>query len=413
MHNKIFLNPDSEAKHRGGLLGTYFDLFVRWMQEHGYSWSKIRFHVQCVTHFGKYLEQSSVRSIHELEGVRGQDLFAEYEQYWKTEGYRRRNCGLQHYRQSLEEAGVLKTQPSDFFFRFHQTKRYVEFLKNIRGLNNHTIHRHIFWVEKLLEFLGVEEKTSLLPAFGIADIDKFIEQKELRLKRPTQAEIASVFRCFLRFLYQTGKLTIDLSPLVTRPRRYKLESLPRVLNWSEVQKILSSVNRSSTAGSRDYAILVLLATYGLRAGEVARLRLEDINWRKETIHIAPGKTGKTLWLPLTPQAGKVILGYLKHGRPPSKYREVFLRARAPRTSITRYGITCIVRRYIQLADLDPPRRGAHLLRHSFATQLIRGGASLKEIGDLLGHRDPESTHIYTKTATEHLREVAIDVPEVK
>ena len=413
MHNKIFLDPDSEAKHRSGLLGAYFDCFVGWMQEHGYSWGGMRFHIQCVTHFGTYLEKRGIGSIHELEGIRGQKLLDEYEHYWKNKGYHQRNRGLQHYRQALEKAGVLKAQQANFFLQFRQIKQYVEFLKNTRGLHNGTIRRHIFWVQRLLEFLGAKKKGGSLPAFGIADIDKFIEQKELRLKRPTQAEIASVFRCFLRFLYLSGKLASDLSVFITRPRRYKLESLPRVLNWDEIQKILKTVNRSTKMGSRNYAILFLLATYGLRAGEVAGLKLEHIDWKKEVIHITPRKAGKALWLPLIPQAGKAILKYLKHGRPRSKYREVFLRARAPRTLITSSCITCIVRRHIELAGLDPPQRGPHLIRHSFATRLIQRGASLKQIGDLLGHRDPESTHIYTKTATEHLREVALESPEVK
>lgn len=186
-----------------------------------------------------------------------------------------------------------------------------------------------------------------------------------------------------------------------------------MLTWSEVQKILDSVDRSVKTGLQHYAVLILLATYGLRAGEVTHLKLEDINWREDTIHIPSRKMGKDLWLPLTPQVGKAILEYLKHGRPPSKYHNVFLLTRAPWTPLDRNNIAYVVNRHIQLAGLKPPRHGAHLLRHSFATHLIRAGVPLKHIGDMLGHRNPESTHIYTKTATEQLRQVALEVPEVR
>ena len=174
----------------------------------------------------------------------------------------------------------------------------------------------------------------------------------------------------------------------------------------------TSVDLSTKAGPQHYAILQLLTTYGLRAGEIAQLRLDNIDWRKETIHIAPGKTGKDLWLPLTAGVGKAILRYLKDRRPPSKYREIFLLTCAPWTPLKSGNIGYVVNRHIKLAGLNLPRGGPHLLRHSFATRLVRAGASLKEIGDLLGHRDPESTHTYTKTATERLREVALEMPEI-
>lgn len=189
--------------------------------------------------------------------------------------------------------------------------------------------------------------------------------------------------------------------------------MPRVLDWDEVQKIVNSVHRSTRNGPQYYAILVLLTTYGLRAGEVAQLKLEDIDWRRKAIHIVPRKSGKDLYLPLTHGVAQAILDYLRHRRFPSKYRQVFLLTRAPWRSLTRQNIAYVVNRHIELAGLESPRGGSHLLRHSFATHLIRKGASLKQIGDLLGHRTLESTHIYTKTATEHLREVALEVPEVK
>ena len=311
----------------------------------------------------------------------------------------------------LEEAGVLRNSDSSNSSLFYETQRYIDFLESQRGLCEGSIGNHTRWAEKFLEFLGCQKGISSLPTFEISDVDRFVEQEAVLLRRASQQTLTRVLRSFLRFLYQSGKLTSDLSYLVTNPRHYKLETLPRVLDWDEVQKVLGSVDRSTKTGRQHYAILALLTAYGLRAGEVARLKLEDIDWRKETIYIAPGKTGQDLRLPLIPQVGKAILAYLKRGRPSSKYREIFLLTKAPWTPFDRHNISYVVDRHIQLAGLSPSRRGSHLLRHSFATNLIRKGVRLKEIGDILGHRNSESTHLYTKTAVENLREVALEVPE--
>lgn len=413
MTSKIFPTAAVEAKHRNGLLGTHFDCFINWMNRHGYSRHSMRFNTQCVTHFGRYLKHRGICSIQQLEGASGKELLGTYRDYLKGYKHWRRDAGLKLYIQALEEAGVIAPIPSRDSSLFHETRQYIIFLKNQKGLSDTTIQYHIYWVEKFLHFIGYQENTSFLPTFGIADIDRFIEQRASRLKHSPPQHLTGVLRGFLRFLYQSGRLSNDLAPLIISPRRYRLDTLPRVLDWEQVQKILGSVDRSTGSGRQHYAILILLTIYGLRAGEVANLKLEDIDWRKETICITSRKTGKDLWLPLIPQVGKAILGYLKHGRPDSKDRHVFLLTRAPWTPLNRHNVAYVVDRHIELSGLDPPRRGPHLLRHSFATHLIRKGVSLKQIGDMLGHRDPDSTHLYTKTAIEQLREVALDVPEVK
>lgn len=413
MHNKIFPTPAVEARHRGGLLGAYFDCFVTWMQDHGYSRGRMRLNVQGVTHFGQYLRRKGIRSIHQLEEVTGQKLLVAYRHYCKRHRHWQENFGVNLYLRALKEAGVLTNLGSKDSLLLPETQQYVTFLKNQKGLSEKTIHLYTYWVEKFLRFLGYQNGASSMPTFGIADVDRFIEQKGVQLGHASHRLLAKALRSFLRFLYQSGNLYTDLSSLITSPRHYKLQSLPQVLSQPEVQKILSSLDRSTKTGLQQYAILILLTTYGLRVGEVAHIKLEDIDWRNESIHIAQRKTRKDLRLPLMPQAGKAVLDYLKGARPPSKYREIFLLTRAPYTPLNRNYITHMVSRYIKLTGLNLPRYGAHLLRHSFATHLIRKGVSLKQIGDMLGHRNPESTHIYTKTATEHLREVALEIPEVR
>lgn len=413
MHQKLFPRHAVEAKHRAGLLGAHYDCFVEWMQEHGYARETMRYHVQRVTHFGKYLKRRGIHCIHKLEGPEGERLLTNYEQYWKRRGHWGRNHGLRLYIRSLEDSGVIKRSRTNKAASSPEVTEYLEFLKEQKGLAQNTIRYHRDWMAKFLKFLDYQKEGFSWNALSIVDIDRFLRQEGTTQKRSTHQLFVSCLRSFVRFLYQSEKVPVDLSSRITAPRIYKLESLPQVLAWSEINRILESVDRSTTVGRQHYAILILLTTYGLRAGEVAGLRLQDIDWRTESLRIRAGKTGRELHLPLMPEVGKAIISYLKSARPESKFREIFLLTCAPWTPITSNNVGYVVRRHIDLAKLNPPRRGPHILRHSMATRLIRQGASLKEIGDLYGHRVPESTHIYTKTATENLREVALQAPKIK
>lgn len=410
MYDKIFPEPTAEAKHRSGLLGAYFDYFVGWMRSNGYSRQTMRYNVQKVTHFGWYLHQRGIHSIHQLEGFEGKKLLNAYRHYCKHRNLGHRSLSLKVYLRVLKDTGVISDLPFGDSLLLPLTKQFLTFLRSQNNLSEKTSRRHIWWVEKFLQFFGRQKNIS---SIGIIDIDRFIEKEFIRLKRAPHRTYAHALRSFVRFLYHSGKIRTDFSYLIVHPRRYKLQFLPTVLPWPDIQKILDNVDRSNKAGLQHYAILLLLTTYGLRAGEVAQLRLEDIDWRNETIHIVRRKAGKDLWLPLVPEIGNAILKYLKYGRPSSKYREIFIHIHAPLVPLNSANITQVVNKYIQLVGLDPPRRGAHMLRHSFATHLIRQGVPLKQISDLLGHRDLESTHIYTKTAIEQLRKVALEVPEVK
>lgn len=411
MEEKIFPKPKIEARHRKGMLGAHFECFRHWMQERGYAYQSMRYNIQRITNFGRYLKRRGICSVQKLEGTEGQELLISYKKYCKRKGYSDRSSSIRLYIKALQDAGVLRG-PHSKAPLFREVEAYVRFLEDHKELSTCTIDNHQRLVEMFLSFIYCQNSFSP-PEFSIQQVDRFIRQEGSRYSRRTQQLIAGCLRSFFKFLYQSGKTGTDLSCLITSPRCYKLESLPRVLNWEEINKILNSVDKSTRAGLRNNAILLLLTTYGLRAGEVARLKLDDIDWKKEIIHILPGKTGRALLLPLMPRVGKAILKYLKQTRPVSKHREVFLLTCAPWTPLKSTNIRYVVGRHIQLAGLDPPRHGPHLLRYSFATHLMRSGASLKEIGDMLGHRSFESTHVYTKTATEKLREVALEMSEVK
>jgi integrase len=197
------------------------------------------------------------------------------------------------------------------------------------------------------------------------------------------------------------------------PPLYALEGIPSTIEPQDVQRALIALKKDRSAlGRRDYAIWMLFVTYGLRSGEVRTLRLSDIDWRHERLRIRHSKTGAHSDLPLLRGVANALLGYLRHGRPATVERTIFLRGQAPYKGLSDsssvYGV--ISRRLGNVGVVPPGKRGPHVLRHSRAVSLLRGGATLKVIGDVLGHRSERSTAPYLKLATEDLRSVALALP---
>ncbi|MEA3291019.1 MAG: site-specific integrase [Pseudomonadota bacterium] len=205
-------------------------------------------------------------------------------------------------------------------------------------------------------------------------------------------------------------MTPGLDAQLDTPRVYRRERLPRALPWETVQALLRSIDRKTPLGRRDYAIFLLIATYGLRACEVVDLTLDDIDWRGNILRISQRKTRSPLLLPLLNSVGNALVDYLRRARPSLPYREVFLRARAPAGTLKPTAVTEAFQGWSKRSDLNIPFQGAHCLRHAYATHLLRCGIPLKTIGDILGHRSAESTCVYLQLALEDLRDVALSLP---
>ncbi len=191
---------------------------------------------------------------------------------------------------------------------------------------------------------------------------------------------------------------------------YAYESITSTLSSDQIATVLKSARKDqSPMGLRDYAILQLLSTYGLRVGEITHLRLNDIDWRAETLRIRHSKTGAHSLLPLMEPVGEALINYLRHGRPKTDVREIFIRARAPYRRMA--GIYSEVFRRMEAAGVKPSRkRGPHIFRHARAVSLLRASVPRKVIGDVLGHRSTEATVPYLKLATEDLRAIALEIP---
>jgi integrase/recombinase XerD len=285
---------------------------------------------------------------------------------------------------------------------------YVDYLHEVRGLAASTLPYHRHTAQCFLKHLDQEGVT--LKEIQATHIESYITKAGKRVRRATLQKDISALRGLLRFLTIDGRVSNGLASQIDTPRLYRLEQLPRALPWETVRALLRSIDRTSAMGLRDYAMFLLIATYGLRRSEVVAVTLDDLCWRQGRLRIHQHKTSSPLELPLTNEVSSAIVKHLKRTPPPPPYRRIFLRMRAPIGSLTPPAITQAFLSLIRKSSLRVPFRGPHCMRHSLATHLLKDGTSLKTIGDILGHRCPESTSTYLRLATEDLREVSLPVP---
>ncbi len=288
--------------------------------------------------------------------------------------------------------------------------RYGSFLEQNRGLAGTTVTHHMRTAAELLEHLSYEATSARLTQIDAGDLETFVCLIAPRLSRESLQHEVAHLRALMRFLAAEQLVTPGLDAQLDTQRLYRRERLPRALPWEIVRAFLRSIDRKTSLGRRDYAIFLLITTYGLRACEVVDLTLEDIDWRKNTLRIPQRKTRSPLLLPLLNSVGNALVDYLRHARPSFSYREVFLRARAPAGTLKPTAVTEAFQGWSKRSELNIPFHGAHCLRHAYATHLLRSGVPLKTIGDILGHRSAESTCVYLRLAVEDLRDVALSLP---
>ncbi len=265
-----------------------------------------------------------------------------------------------------------------------------------------------YTVQCFLQHLDGEEIA--LKKIRAPQIESYITKASKRLNRPSLQHDIGTLRGFLRFLAIDNRVPAGLASQIDTPRLYQLEKLPRALPWDTVRALLRSIDRTSAMGLRDYAMILLIATYGLRVSEVVAMTLDDIRWRQGYLRIHQRKISSPLELPLTNEVSTALVKHLKRTPPPAPYRRIFLRMRSPIGVLKRTVIRGVFSRLVRNSDLSIPFQGAHCLRHSLAVYLLKSGMPLKIIGDVLGHRSAVSTSTYLRLATGDLREVSLPVP---
>jgi len=403
--NRIVLSRSPQ-----GPLAKYIVPFAKAMRERGYARYSLYRQVLLAACFSEWLRKRDIA----LGGITSDHL----RRYLRYRAQKVRLCrgdaaALRHLLDFLSHARVIPTKKKLPAHPLTPAERcaqaYEQYLRETRGLTRATIINYVPFIRSFLQdrFGSGPVTFSRLCA---RDVVRFVQRQARRLHPKRAKLLTSALRSFLQYARYRGKVRLDLAAAVPIVPNWSMSSLPRAIGRDAVRQLLASIDRSTAVGRRDYAILLLLARLGLRSGEVASLELDEIDWKAGQLNVC-GKSGQRNDLPLSVEVGQAIAAYLRQGRPRGSSRRVFLRARAPvRGFRGASGVGSVVRHRLLGAGVDAPTYGAHQFRHGLATEMLHKGASLGEIGELLGHHSPETTKIYTKVDVDALRTLALPWP---
>lgn len=405
---EFFTFPRTRRRMYAGPLGPHIDEFIERLQQLGFSKPVVCAKVRAVAGFSRWLQR------HQLEahdaGAERRERFLAYRKRtggWTPEA----PAALWAMETLLREQGIVKTLEAapQLSESEREAEDFETYLLNSRGLSTKTARNYARVVR---QFLGecCARSALRLEALSHADVIGFVQRHAHEHSHSHAQLMVKALRAFLRYLHQHGRVRANLAACVPTVAAWSLSGLPVYLSPAQVERVLAQCDRETALGRRDYAMLLLFARLGLRAGEVAGLTLDDIDWANGIVMIR-SKGGRWTPMPLPQEAGEAIADYLIDGRPSCMDRRVFIRAHAPRTGFTSSGsVSGVASRALARAGIDFPRRGAHLFRHSLATELQRQGASLAEIAQLLRHQHPDTTRLYAKVDLPALRELALPWP---
>jgi integrase/recombinase XerD len=400
------------------VFGPIVENFGAWLLKQGYSTDCIREHFCCMRRIARLLHKRGVGSVAELTRAKLQACAP----VQRLDDRRLAASVRLLERYFASETSVLGTHPLG---RIDQrVADYATYLNEVRGLAESTVAGHCATATALLTDIDYELTPERLRSLTPLAIEAFVRASGARLKRSSLQSMVAHVRTFLRFVASSGETPTGLDKRIDTPRVYREEKLPKSLPWETVQAFLQAIDRTTPSGIRDYAIFLLIATYGLRGCDVVALTLDDVEWRARRIRIQQRKTGRLLWLPLTDDVATALLEYLRRGRPHlgirrfrrgfqrdhPGFREIFLRCITPAGALKATAIAETFQKWSRRSGLKIPSQGVHCLRHSYALHLLRSGLPLKTIGDLLGHRTFESTCVYLRLATNDLRDVPLNLP---
>ena len=287
---------------------------------------------------------------------------------------------------------------------------YTEWLRGYRHAAENTIRINLEHAREFLDGLGPQATAKGLASLTVSQIQDFC--LSFAKRRPASSQRMGVaLRNFLRFCLYAGYVNRSFDGVVPSVRHYRLDTVPHGFTEEEAEHLLASIDRQTPIGCRDRAICLLLHTYGIRGAQLRELQLQDIYWERNEIFFKGMKGGKCSLLPLTVAVGEILLDYVQNVRARGTgYTEVFLTATAPYRPLRRSTVNSVIRRYVHAAGIEGPYRGSHAFRHAFAARMLRKGHSLKEIADVLGHRNVRTTFIYTKVDFVALSRVALPWP---
>lgn len=409
---KVF-HADGRRPESGPLTG-HRDGFAQALREMGYCRKTIDTYLWGVSRFGQWLGARNI-SAPEVDQRIVEEFVAEIGRYQPP------SCLVPR----LPDTACAARRLSEYFWAEKISEKrsavplasqldgwlgeFDRYLSHVKGLSRSTRLDYAYYAQKLAlrrqPTAGLDWST--LRAEEISD---FVCVEAQRLKCGGRRRVATATRALLGYLVFSGCIGEHLDGAVPILRRFKDASLPEYLSRQEIQRVLGCCDVSTVLGQRDRVILLILAQWGLRAGEVAGLKLDDFDWGNASVLIRAAKTGRQRRLPISQEVGTAIASYLRHGRPRLRERNVFVRTRAPIRPLTPGAISAVASRALRKATVHLARSGAHAFRHTVASHLVQGGASFKEIADILGHARIETTAIYAKVDVDKLAEVALPWP---
>lgn len=418
MLEDYYLKPKTVDRIRQSWIAIEIERYLAWMEEQRHAVRTIHRRIPLLVQFGDYAKERGATSVSDLE-----NHVSDFVRYFEE----RSHLGRSDDRQKIfkrEVHGCIRQMLSivlpgydgrprsrrTYAPRFGFMEGFLSFLREERGLSKASLRVYDYSLgvlQSYLDRIGVADISELSPPI----LSSFVIDTKDRLGKASLSRVLSPIRIMLKYLYRERLLERDLSAVVEMPHSYELANLPRSISWDEVRKMLEAVDLRTSVGRRDYAILLLLVTYGLRAREVAAITLDDIDWKNERLLVRERKAGHSTGYPLSSVVGGAILEYLKKDRPKTSERALFFCMQAPVTPMSWQSVSGRAVHYLRLAGIDIPKRGSHTLRHTCVQRLVDAQFSLKLIGDYVGHKSPDSTRIYSKVDIESLRELALGLAE--
>lgn len=415
MLENYYVRPVTVDRIRDSWIAPAIEQYVDWLEQERYTPRSVLHRVPVLLRFGEFAKAQGAGELAHLPAHVEPFIEAWIRSHARGKRSARREKIGQEVRNPICQmlrlvapgcVGLPRSHRTDNPFE-RQAPRFFEHLVEEKGLRPRSIlhYRHyLHHFAAYLQRIGVNDLAKLTPTVLSGFIADYAPP---RVAWTTTRNACGTLRVLLRYLHREGVIAKDLSTLIEFPQSYRHAGIPRSISWEQVEQVLAAVDRRSGSGKRDYAMLLLLATYGLRACEVAALTLDDLDWRNERLKIRDRKAGNTTTYPLSAVVGAAVIDYLKNARPATTCREVFMRSVAPLAPIGHAAVVSCAAHFIRKAGISVPRAGSHVLRHSCVQRLVNAHFSLKHIGDYVGHRSASSTQIYGKIAIEQLREVAL------
>lgn len=405
------------AYFRLGLLGGYFDGLALTLKKNGYSVSHGCGILSTCSAFNVFVTERGITKAssvsHELiepfldDFLRG--IRTTSARYCPRDNARAHLRHLFFYLEALKVIDPPKlvqvVRPYSWVF-----DPYVDYLSAERAVAPVTLKRHVAHTTAFLEFLKHDVQRPRLKTLSAEQVEAQL-MRHMKDSKDNVLSLSSSLRSFLRYCADHGHTQADFSELVPRQRHYRHASLPRGIEDSALERVLAAIDKTTPNGARDYAIILVLMAYGVRAISAAKLVMEDLDWRQAKIRFRAQKGGKEVIVPLLDAVADAIIEWLRHRDPRTPHRELFLSAKAPHGPLSSMAISGVVKHYLHKAGVHQPGRGAHSLRHSWAIRALEHDQPIKAIADALGHRYIDTTYIYAKADLKTLRQVAMPWPE--